>query len=527
MPSQFQRKYALCAALLLAAGQCFGQNLRVSSWNLQPAGTNELRVSDAAGVLKELNPDVILLQDVPNWKTCERLAEALKPAKFSVAVCSSFRDVTNNEPSQHQAAVLSRYHAYFSHSEPWRTADNKTTASGFAFVALRTGNQPLGFFSVELPDEGVDLAARQLLGQVRSVQGWQANKVEATLAGGTLGPGAVGSKSVGDALFPWLASAGFGQILQPMAEGQPGLLPGFISTEPPEISSSPKVSSSASFEQACLTYDVELDPTKLLIARATAGARVLPKPPVATVPVEASSKAQPASATNPSVAAVSAPAPANSAAVPTPGSQSKMIVAAAIAGLVMLVGIAWFLSRALRRPAAREPKLLAETAAASSYTIIVGSPSTSRAPTQPVIHIESPRATQTHTEMLQRRAEAAELKAERATQAIRSGVIANFSLWLKQKFVRRLIADRAELMETQEHATVKALAVEERLTRIEAQINLQNLGYQQRIDELTRELIAAKEENRELIRAQIRQVKAEMEAARERMLAEAREQNPE
>ena len=63
--------------------------------------------------------------------------------------------------------------------------------------------------------------------------------------------------------------------------------------------------------------------------------------------------------------------------------------------------------------------------------------------------------------------------------------------------------------------------MEERLARIERQIQRQNEAYQARIDELTRELIVAKEENRELIRARITQVKAEMEAARARLMGQS------
>ena len=76
------------------------------------------------------------------------------------------------------------------------------------------------------------------------------------------------------------------------------------------------------------------------------------------------------------------------------------------------------------------------------------------------------------------------------------------------------------MLATQHAATLKALEVEERLTRIEQQIQRQNYAYQQRIEALTRELITTREENRELIRARIAQVKAEMEAARARLMAQ-------
>ena len=200
-------------------------------------------------------------------------------------------------------------------------------------------------------------------------------------------------------------------------------------------------------------------------------------------------------------------------------------------GVIIFFGGVIILRRVLRRPRVAPTKLLSDVGA-TSYTVVVGTPSKTataaeaRPPqaARPVIHVDTAGATHTQAEMLRHRAEAAERKSDRAQEAIRAGVIGNLSAWLKQKFIRRLLLDRDELMATQHAATMKVLAVEERLTKIEAQINLQNLGYQQRIDELTRELIAAKDENRELIRNQIRQVKAEMEAARERILAQSKEQ---
>jgi hypothetical protein len=149
-------------------------------------------------------------------------------------------------------------------------------------------------------------------------------------------------------------------------------------------------------------------------------------------------------------------------------------------------------------------------------------PADTRAPTppRPIIHIETPGATQTQAEVLRQRALAAEQRAEHATAVIRSGLIPHLSEWLKQKLVRKLITDREQLLGAQQAATLKALDVEARLARIEQQIQRQNSAYQERIEALTRELIVAKEENRELIRARIMQVKAEMEAARARLMAQ-------
>src|ERR1035438_2200973 len=84
----------LLVALLIVAPGCFADTIRVTAWNLEPvpaSGTNDTRIQDAATALKKLNPDVILLQQVRDWKMCERLAQALKPVDYSISICSLFR----------------------------------------------------------------------------------------------------------------------------------------------------------------------------------------------------------------------------------------------------------------------------------------------------------------------------------------------------------------------------------------------------------------------------------------------------
>ena len=140
---------------------------------------------------------------------------------------------------------------------------------------------------------------------------------------------------------------------------------------------------------------------------------------------------------------------------------------------------------------------------------------------RPLIHTEAPAATQTQAEVLRQRALAAEQRAERAAAVIRAGLIPHLSQWLKQTLVRKLITDRAQLLQTQQAATDRAMAVEQRLARIEHHLQQQNQTYEQRIEELTQLLAVVKEGNRELIRARIAQVKAEMEAARTRPTAQS------
>jgi hypothetical protein len=106
------------------------------------------------------------------------------------------------------------------------------------------------------------------------------------------------------------------------------------------------------------------------------------------------------------------------------------------------------------------------------------------------------------------------IETTRMPDEVRGGVAASLSRWLKQKAVQRLVSDRTQLLATQQAAALKALAVDQRLSKIERQIQQINQEYERRIDDLLKEIMTAKEENHELIHAKIALVKAEMEKAR-------------
>jgi hypothetical protein len=107
-----------------------------------------------------------------------------------------------------------------------------------------------------------------------------------------------------------------------------------------------------------------------------------------------------------------------------------------------------------------------------------------------------------------------EPSAQAVPEEVRAGVIADLSNWLKRRFVQRLISDRQQLLATQEAARRKAQAVDDRLARLEYQIQQRNHEYEERIDALLKALVTAEEQNRELIRAQIAALKAEIEKNR-------------
>jgi hypothetical protein len=49
------------------------------------------RIQAAADVLKKLNPDILLLQEVRDYDACARLGEAMQSDAYSVSICSAFK----------------------------------------------------------------------------------------------------------------------------------------------------------------------------------------------------------------------------------------------------------------------------------------------------------------------------------------------------------------------------------------------------------------------------------------------------
>jgi hypothetical protein len=203
----------------------------------------------------------------------------------------------------------------------------------------------------------------------------------------------------------------------------------------------------------------------------------------------------------------------------------------------LLVGAAAFFSSLvplpMRRTARRKRRLRARlassgtllanntTLAGSSGTFVISSSFSGsaqdeprRVAGQPLILIDSPGKTETRTTAF--KALHKDLLEDRSLRE-------QLTLWLKQKLVRRLISDRAELLNSQQQTTLRVMAVDERLSRIETHLQQQNRIYELRIEELNRELLASRQVNAALIHAKIAQVKAEMEAAKARVMAQARD----
>src|SRR5262245_59973582 len=96
------RKFIAGILALSIIGYSSGQTVKCTTWNLEwfpngyaketPAAQQEQHIKEAADVLRRIDPDIILLQEVRDYDVCARLGEAIAPSVYHVAICSAFKE---------------------------------------------------------------------------------------------------------------------------------------------------------------------------------------------------------------------------------------------------------------------------------------------------------------------------------------------------------------------------------------------------------------------------------------------------
>ena len=134
--------------------------VRITTWNLEwfPNGSahdatlevQAQRIAAAADVLRPIDPDIILLQEVRDYDACARLGEAIAPGIYHVAICSAFREPFQSGLGKQQVAILSKYQAQAAWAEPWKSMNGVDPPRGFAFAWFKIGSQDIGVYSVHL-----------------------------------------------------------------------------------------------------------------------------------------------------------------------------------------------------------------------------------------------------------------------------------------------------------------------------------------------------------------------------------------
>jgi len=147
-----------CAAIPTTSAE--PTSIRITTWNLEwfpngsakeaPAEQQNQRIKEAADVLRPIDPDIVLLQEVRDYDACARLGEAIAPGIYHVAICSAFREPFHSGLGRQQVGILSKYQAQAAWAEPWKSMNGVDPPRGFAFAWFKIGNQDVGVYSVHL-----------------------------------------------------------------------------------------------------------------------------------------------------------------------------------------------------------------------------------------------------------------------------------------------------------------------------------------------------------------------------------------
>ena len=425
-------------------------------------------------------------------------------------------------------------------SETWPSQKPQDPSGGAAFAAVQAGTQRLGFFTTLLADpRSGQNPAQRLLAEINAVGQWETNQVQTFVIGASWNPFSRESAKALRRASSAFERAGLVDATEAIPTeakatlrsepGQTGAMADSLFAGPLGFPSNSRITISRACAHYPVTCDVELDPDKVSTA----------------LDIRAEDRRQKAAETALLIRKVE-------------------YWAVGSAGLGLVVVFIWrTVGKRARLPSPlpnRLPARIVPKESTSQLRPVIfaqprdnpGEPERPVAPRmpRPVLRLQSsvtqppepprqgpetestPQTQITRPSQLPTREEPIDRTETPARQespgpaqgediSLRQGVISELSGWLKQKLLRKLVTDRAQLMEAQQLATRMATTLDSRLSRIEAQIQQQNQAYVRRIDELNRELAAAREENRELIRERIAQVRAEMEAARARVLAEA------
>ena len=201
-------KRALLAVLVFfLVGSALGQSpakVRITTWNLEwfPNGSareatpekQAQRIQAAADVLKKLNPDILLLQEVRDYDACARLGEAIQAGAYTVAICSAFKG------GKQQEAIMAKIPAQAAWSEPWKSMEGIDPPRGLAFAWFKIGNTDIGVYSLHLKSNLVthgdaeietaqnirkrEVSIQQLLAHIHDVIGTVIPSIKGLVVGG-------------------------------------------------------------------------------------------------------------------------------------------------------------------------------------------------------------------------------------------------------------------------------------------------------------------------------------------------------
>ena len=245
------RPFLLVTALILAfvsdaSSLGDGAVIRITTWNLEwfpngspkriPAEEQAKRIAAAADVLRPLNSDILLLQEVQDYDACARLAEAIRPHTYQVAICSAFKG------GKQQVAILGKEPAQAAWAEPWKSMEGVDPRRGLAFAWFKIGNGNIGVYSLHLKSNLImrgnnevetaknirkrEVATQQLLNHLRDTIATAISSITTVIVGGDFNTNKDQPMFASEKTLSTLTDAGLSQLHGRLAIAKAGDTPG-------------------------------------------------------------------------------------------------------------------------------------------------------------------------------------------------------------------------------------------------------------------------------------------------------------
>jgi endonuclease/exonuclease/phosphatase family metal-dependent hydrolase len=234
---QLRRSVLIFVVVLLgfAASTVAAAPIRVTTWNLEwfpngsskelPAAEQNRRIAAAADVLRPLNSDIILLQEVKDYEVCARLAETIAPHTYKVAICSAFREPFTPGLGKQQVAIMAKEPAQAAWSEAWKSMEGVDPPRGFAFAWFKIRGVDVGVYALHLKSNLImksdkaaegrknirkrEVAIDQLLNHIHDVIGPSMPSVKSIVVGGDFNTNLDQPDFAEEKTLPKLSAAGF------------------------------------------------------------------------------------------------------------------------------------------------------------------------------------------------------------------------------------------------------------------------------------------------------------------------------
>jgi endonuclease/exonuclease/phosphatase family metal-dependent hydrolase len=230
----FHRTFVSLVAAFLATA-ALAAPIRVTTWNLEwfpngtpkdlPAPQQDKRIAAAADVLRPLNPDIILLEEVRDYDVCARLGEAIAPHTYQVAICSAFRQPFTPGVGKQQVAILAKVPAQAAWSETWKAMSGVDPPRGFAFAWFKVNGIDVGVYALHLKSNLImksdkaaetqknirkrEVAIEQVLNHMRDVIALKMPMVKSFVVGGDFNTNLDQPEFAAEKTLAKLTAAGF------------------------------------------------------------------------------------------------------------------------------------------------------------------------------------------------------------------------------------------------------------------------------------------------------------------------------